>query len=705
MEMRDSRRLRGGLRQRTGRAWRVAWAVAGLLGLVQIRAAEPVTKPPLVPDRECVDCHDDQPERVTRLSASVHKDVACADCHEYSAGNLDAHQKAIPFGKRASCGNCHREPYTSHRDSIHGISLDAGVREAAQCWDCHGSHGIVKVDSTNSPVRPENLPGTCGRCHDNPEFVAKFSMGFKTLAAHYSKSVHGLLLANKASEGKTASCVKCHGVHDIKNRVQPGSTISSFSVPATCGQCHQEVRKEYEKSIHWVLARRGVHQAPVCNDCHSEHDVSRVNTVTPKAEMRRLQDQSCLRCHADPVLAGRFGLDASKVNQYLDSYHGLAAARGDSRAALCVDCHGKHSILPKEHPDSLIHPANVQKTCQTCHPTATGVFAQSYTHNPIVAKSATVEAWVQRIYLWLIVFVIGGMLFHNLLVMVHELRKHKAARKSEVVLSRFNRSEVVQHFLLMIVFVVLAFTGFALKFPDFILYRAVENLGLNEPLRQWIHRIAGAGLILLGAYHLFYLAARRSGRALLAGLLPGWRDLREFGNSVLYYLRLRKSHPEFGLFNYVEKSEYWALVWGTVIMGVTGFILWFPMVVGEWAPVWLIRASELVHYYEAILATLAILVWHLFFVIYHPGEYPMNLSWIDGKITLSTFKTHYRQQYKEILADWNRLRLGRVKETDLSYRTREFLSFLRNSGLDPDKVIQEDLAQDGELRAWLAGQE
>jgi hypothetical protein len=140
-------------------------------------------------------------------------------------------------------------------------------------------------------------------------------------------------------------------------------------------------------------------------------------------------------------------------------------------------------------------------------------------------------------------------------------------------------------------------------------------------------------------------------------------------------------------------------------MALTGFILWFPGVVGEWAPVWLIRASELVHYYEAVLATLAILVWHLFFVIYHPREYPMNMSWIDGKITLTAFKSHYRQQYKDIIAEWNRLQQGRIRAEDLRYHTREFIAYLRNSGFDPDQVVRDELAQDEDLRNWLASQE
>ena len=653
-----------------------------------------------LPDSTCTECHDSGQQR-HELQGSVHSKLSCVDCHQDAAAKLEKHADKPGTIPRANCGTCHRGPAVQHRESIHGISLREGIKEAAQCWSCHGGHNVVPTAAADSPVSPAHLAATCDRCHGDPKFVKRFALALKDVGTKYELSVHG----QKVGAGqKAATCVTCHGVHDIKNRTQPGSRISSFGVPATCGQCHAQIAAEYQQSIHWTLARRGGADAPVCNDCHSEHEIEAVNGSAKKAEMRKLQDQACVRCHQDPIVAHRYGLDADKAGQYLDSYHGLAVARGSLTAAMCVDCHGVHAILPRDDPAASISAANVQATCQKCHPGASRVFAASYAHNPIVDKARIAEFWVRRIYWWLIIATIGGMVVHNLIIMGYEFSIHRRQKTRTVTLTRFTTNEVVQHFLLMVSFTVLAASGFALKFPDFVLFRLIESWGLTEPLRQQVHRVSGVALALLGVYHLIYLGTTRSGRALLTGLLPRWRDLRGFLYNVLYHLKLRPHEPEFDQFDYVEKSEYWALIWGTVIMAVTGAVLWFPTLVGDWAPVWLIRVCEIVHYYEAILATLAIIVWHLFFVVYHPRQYPMNYAWLDGRITLADFKHHYRGQFKAIVAEWQAAQDGRLSPEKFTYRTRQFVSFLRQSGLDPDAVLRNELAEDAELRAWLEEQ-
>lgn len=96
--------------------------------------------------------------------------------------------------------------------------------------------------------------------------------------------------------------------------------------------------------------------------------------------------------------------------------------------------------------------------------------------------------------------------------------------------------------------------------------------------------------------------------------------------------------PRFGRFGYAEKFEYWAVVWGTVIMGVTGLAIWFKIDVTRWVPRWVIEVAITIHYYEAILACLAIVVWHFYHVIFDPDVYPMNWAWLDGKV--STTQCH-----------------------------------------------------------------
>ncbi len=79
--------------------------------------------------------------------------------------------------------------------------------------------------------------------------------------------------------------------------------------------------------------------------------------------------------------------------------------------------------------------------------------------------------------------------------------------------------------------------------------------------------------------------------------------------------------------------EYWAVVWGTVIMGATGLTIWMKMGVTRFLPRWAVDVATTIHYYEAILACLAILVWHLYHVIFDPDVYPLNREVLDGRVS------------------------------------------------------------------------
>jgi hypothetical protein len=100
---------------------------------------------------------------------------------------------------------------------------------------------------------------------------------------------------------------------------------------------------------------------------------------------------------------------------------------------------------------------------------------------------------------------------------------------------------------------------------------------------------------------------------------------------MLYYAGLRRVLPPAGSFSYIEKMEYWAFVWGMLVMTVSGVLLWFSDAALRHLPKWLTDVATAVHFYEAILATLAILIWHLYWVIFDPEVYPMDWSWWSGQ--------------------------------------------------------------------------
>jgi cytochrome b subunit of formate dehydrogenase len=132
-------------------------------------------------------------------------------------------------------------------------------------------------------------------------------------------------------------------------------------------------------------------------------------------------------------------------------------------------------------------------------------------------------------------------------------------------------------------------------------------------------------------WHLVFLTTPR-GRKFLNDMMPIKRDFTFFVRRMLHNLGLRPRMECIQRFNYVEKAEYWALVWGTVMMIVTGLMLWFDNWFIQFLPKGVLDVALVIHFWEAWLAALAILVWHLYSVIFHPHVYPMNPSWITGHI-------------------------------------------------------------------------
>ena len=174
-------------------------------------------------------------------------------------------------------------------------------------------------------------------------------------------------------------------------------------------------------------------------------------------------------------------------------------------------------------------------------------------------------------------------------------------------------------------------TGFALKFPGSFWAEPIVRWEKDFPLRGVVHRIAGVVLIAAGLYHLYLLIFTRLGRRDLRAMLPKVRDVREAVETMGYNLGYRRELPLYGKFNYAEKAEYWALIWGTVVMGITGVLLWAHNYILRFLSNSWLDVLTSVHFYEAILATLAIVIWHFYAVIFDPDVYPLKWTLVNGR--------------------------------------------------------------------------
>ena len=532
-------------------------------------------------------------------------------------GLLSAASVAEPI-KNSACLECHGDKTLTKTNAagkevslfVDLAKLAASVHKTNTCASCHANITSQHPDD-NVPAQPAN----CRACHVKQ-------------SESYGASVHGLALA-KGQKG-SANCSDCHDGHTILPPTSPASPLHFSRLAETCGACHEQATKDVEESVHGKAVAAGQRDAPTCTDCHSEHKIEALKS----SSSLKISVDVCSRCHASERMNTKYNLPPDRVKTFFDSYHGLAAQYGSTLAANCASCHGVHKILPSTDPRSSIYQTNLVVTCGKCHPGATDNFAQSKVHVDAAATSGgagvgeQINRWVRRIYLVLIVGTIGLMLIHNILVFVKKVRARY--RASDLSVLRMSLAQRTQHIVLAVSFIALAVTGFALKFPDSWVGKV---MGSSEMFRSWSHRVAGVVLLVAGVYHIIYLLTKREGRQLVKDFLPVTKDIKDVADSAKYLTGLSSTKAKIGRFGYAEKMEYWAVVWGTVIMGVTGLVIWFKMDVTRFLPRWAVDVCTTIHYYEAILACLAIIVWHFYHVIFDPDVYPLNWACWNGKVT------------------------------------------------------------------------
>jgi formate dehydrogenase gamma subunit len=211
---------------------------------------------------------------------------------------------------------------------------------------------------------------------------------------------------------------------------------------------------------------------------------------------------------------------------------------------------------------------------------------------------------------------------------------------------RFPVSYRAEHILLILTFTTLAVTGLVQKFPTgWFSEWFVGTLGGVENVRV-VHRVAAAMLVLEAVYHLAVVGYRVFVLRTKLSMLPGIDDVRAALEALMYNVGLRKTRPLEGRYNFVEKAEYWALVWGTIVMAITGFMLWNPIATARILPGEFIPAAKAAHGAEAILAAAAIVVWHF----YHAHVKFFNKSMFTGKLTEEQMAHEHPLELAEIKA-------------------------------------------------------
>jgi cytochrome b subunit of formate dehydrogenase len=247
-------------------------------------------------------------------------------------------------------------------------------------------------------------------------------------------------------------------------------------------------------------------------------------------------------------------------------------------------------------------------------------------------------------------------------------------RDDEVFL-RMTFPERLQHFTLIASMVVLILTGLPLILVESKVFKTLFALEKAFAVRGVLHRIAAVVLILNIAGHILSTIFTARGRANFKALLPKWQDARDAGQAFGYNLGWTKwlhrkgvlrrffdknpywkfeRPPSYDRYNFIEKFEYWAVAWGSFIMIFSGFFMWKVELSLRLFPLWVHDIFILVHGYEAILAFLAVIIWHMYNVHLNPEVFPMSRIWLNGKITGHELRALHPLEYARIAAERKR---------------------------------------------------
>jgi formate dehydrogenase subunit gamma len=222
-------------------------------------------------------------------------------------------------------------------------------------------------------------------------------------------------------------------------------------------------------------------------------------------------------------------------------------------------------------------------------------------------------------------------------------------------IERFDLSARIQHIILFTSFLFLAFTGWGLKYA------------YQDPASAWIsfwggaksagiiHRVAGIILLVDFIYHQFYILNLFRKKDLRLTIVPMPKDLMDLIQNFMYYFGLSKERPSFGKFTYLQKFDYWAVYWGMMIIGTSGFFLTYPVMVSSifptWTLGWIWDVIFTMHSDEALLAIVFIFIIHFYSEHLKSDVFPMSWLWLTGRMSVDQLKHHHPEEYKRLFVE------------------------------------------------------
>ena len=532
----------------------------------------------------------------------------------------DKYGKSV-HGKRA-CQECHTD--------ISEIPHKPGVTHKVSCVTCH--EALWDAAKAENKTKENEKLGVIVQSIDK-----------------YMKSIHAR--PNREDQSRTnATCYNCHAPHYIYASGSPERAQWRLSVPNACGKCHAKEREQYATSVHGkeVLQNKNP-AAAICSDCHTTHDVENTAKDTAKLAITK----NCGNCHQ------------GSLKSYTGTYHGQINRLGYAHTAKCFDCHGSHGVQRTDNPNSTVHPDNRLKTCQKCHAGATQGFTTFEPHGTSDNFGRYPYIWIASIFM--IQLLVGTFAFfwtHTALWFYREYKDRQArktrphVRTDELLLGKhFRRFPLlwrIGHLVFALSLMILTLTGMAVFYAESAWAPVIIGALGGPQAAAYIHRIAAVIFASVFIGHLIYVVLRLSKNWRTFqwfgpdSFIPRWQDLWDIVAMFKWFFGLGP-RPVFDRWTYWEKFDYWAPFWGVTIIGVSGFMLWFPNITASILPGWVFNVATIFHGEEALLAALFLFTVHFFNNHFRPDKFPLDVVMFTGSVPLEEFKHEHTVEYNRLV--------------------------------------------------------
>jgi len=515
-----------------------------------------------------------------------------------------------------ACLACHSMPMGTKR-AVSKDALAHSAHASLKCQDCH-------TTITAAPHTPEMLKekATCAACHPDEQ-------------ASYAKSIHAR--TDKAA-GDHPTCVSCHGGGD-PHAIAKAATLDRRAQIALCSNCHRDKQRmarygpdtdavpSYEASFHGkALLRYGNLKVAICTDCHGHHDVlAPADSAAPtnRANVARTCGQP--GCHP-----------GAKTNFAMSGANHLRLKMKDSLFLRLEDLFfivltvGTITILLIGVALDLLREITDKQAPRSGRPAGIAI---SLSFLCIVATLIMSYLGIPG-KRWpfigaLILFVVA------LILRVLQPRREPSPASQRKYL-RLTLSQRLQHGALALSFIGLVLSGLPLRYANVEGLRQMYLMLGGLGTMRVFHRTCGVIMIATWIWHTVYLLYRwwKAGFTLSSWtMFPTFKDVRDFFHLVWYYFGLAKEPPKFERFQLKEKFDYFAVYWGMPIMVLSGLVLWFPVMLGNWLPEIGVSAALIAHSDEAVLAFVTIVTWHFYNTHFNPERFPINLVFWTGTLT------------------------------------------------------------------------